>query len=411
MLRDLELLKLMMQRNYYDNYSQFVVDETIQPETGVILQDFKAYYERFDKENEIDLSKFVPFFHQLRHVDLNKEDRVLFDKVFDNLKGDLNKDIQDDLLNKLKAQSLGSELLKVNETIPTVDKYVEIVDKHLQKEKLNTNIIEFVTDDIDIIIEELDPNKGHSWRIPALNTMLGKIQPGIFGVLGACSDVGKSSFLCSEMSNLCQQLDNKDEILWLNNENKGIRIKERLYQCMFNIRKDQLYENVQEYKKQFADLGGTKVKILDIHGQNYKYIEKLIKTRRPKVVLIDMMDHIAGFDAKNAEASDVKYDRMYQWGLNLACVYDCYVICTSQLNAEAEGKAYPFITSLKGANGSSKRGAATWVMFIGRKFEQGCYNIRYLYAPKTKLGVFFKAEVQFDNETGLFYTNNEGENK
>lgn len=407
MIRDVDILKLMLQRHNFENYRTFINDDHIQAETRFLLGEFKEYYARYS-DDHIDMDKFISFFFHIRHPELPECDKEINMKILTNLHFPAT-NIGDELLTQLKVKSLSDELMQIYKTTPSIDKLTEALDKHTQKEKYSTDNTEFVDMDITSALADTDPEVGYHWRLSELSQTIGLVSPWTFGIVAAATNSGKSSFLVSEMSYLCQQLAEDECILWLNNENKGVRILPRLYQAMFNITRQELESNPHAYAKEFNKRGGNKIKILDIQKQTNRYVEKLVRQLKPRIILIDMLDHVYGISYNRNETQEVKFEKLYQWALELACVYNCTVIGTSQLNAHGTvdqfGKLvpYPKITNLKGSQGPSKQGAASWVLMIGRADGQHYENTRFMSAPKSKFGDdTYRSEVHFDREKGLF---------
>ena len=401
MIRDIDVLKVLASRDNYDKFIPLVNTKTLCRETLVLIDDFKAYYERYVDHSTLDFNTFVTFFHHLRHPDLKTTDRDLYDKLFENLQTPLGEGAET-LIDKYKAQELGNELVEIINKDPNPDKYLEVVEKKVLQELKTADKLNYVSDDIEEILEQTDPNAGYKWRLEELNIMLGTLTPGKFGVIAARPDAGKTSVLASEVTYIAQQLGPDEHILWMNNEGEGREIKPRLYCAMLNARRDQIIEHKEKAKQKFADLGGNKIKILDIHRQNHKFIERVIKQTRPSVVIIDMLDHVRGFDYKQNVTVDHRYEQLYQWARELSCIANCTIIGTSQMNGPAEGNPYPDMTKLKGSS-TSKQGAVSWLLMIGTRNDQGYERARFLSAPKSKFGdKTIRYEVEFDHERSLF---------
>ncbi len=230
---------------------------------------------------------------------------------------------------------------------------------------------------------------------------MGTLTGGTFGVVAARPNSGKTSFLASEITYIAQQLVPNAAILWLNNENKGDRIGPRLYAALCNATRNELSVHRDRAKKEYQERIGSRIQIIDIQGWNYKQIERVVKTMKPEIVLIDMLDNVRGPKGSSEDTTDMKYERLYQWALELSCSQNCAVIATSQMNVDGENQAFPDMTVLKGSRGSAKQGAASWVLMIGRENDK--YKSRFLSAPKSKFGDdSMKSEVIFDSERSLF---------
>lgn len=407
MIRDLDILKILLQRDNCTNFIKILDTSKLCKETEILIHDFEAYYEKFNDDESIDFEKFSTFFHHLRHPELSREDRDRYDKLLNNLQTPLS-DSADLLIERYKSQALGQELVDLIANEPNPDKYLAAIDRVLLKE-VSTKI-EFIDTDIRNALKSTDISTGYRWRLKELNTMVGTVMPKTFGVIGARPDSGKTSFLVSELSYVCQQLSPTESILWLNNEGSGNELIPRLYSAMLGKRRDEISEQTGKARKEFIELGGDKIRIVDIHGQNVRYIEKLIKQTKPRVVVIDMLDHVAGFTNKQNDTVDAKYGRLYQWARELSNIYNCTVIGTSQISIVTAKNGtelylpFPDMGRLVGSK-TLKAGAASWILMIGQLEPSG--TKRFLSVPKAKRGdKELKCEVFFDLERSLFLNHN-----
>ena len=73
---------------------------------------------------------------------------------------------------------------------------------------------EYVTTDLEELVNNAVMQKGLRWRLDCLNKGLGSLRKGDFGFLFARPESGKTTFLASEVSNMLQQTENP--ILWFN---------------------------------------------------------------------------------------------------------------------------------------------------------------------------------------------------
>ncbi len=403
MIRDVDILKVLIYKGNLDKFLPFINTKSLCRETLLLIDDFKAYYEKYPEHTQVDFKLFGTFFHHLRHPDLKSSDRDLYDKLFENLQSPLN-EATDLLIEKYKAQELGKEILDTINANPNPNVYLDIIEKKTLQELKTTDKLKYVTDDLDDILEQTDPDGGYSWRLEELNAMLGRLTPGKFGVIAARPDAGKTGLLASEMSYIVQQLPEDEHIVWMNNEGEGQEIKPRIYTAMLNARRDQIVEHKSSAQAKFDKLGGNRIKILDIHRQSYKFIERVVKQTKPRVVVIDMLDHVRGFDYKQNVTVDYRYEQLYQWARELSCIANCTIIGTSQMNGFAEGVAYPDMSKLKGSQ-TAKQGAVSWLLMIGTRREAGYEKCRYLSAPKSKYGnKTVRHEVEFDTEKSIFHS-------
>ena len=75
--------------------------------------------------------------------------------------------------------------------------------------------VEFVTDDLESLLNETYRNPGLRWRLETLNKMLGSLRAGDFGFIFARPETGKTTFLADQTTFMAQQLTESDgPVLW-----------------------------------------------------------------------------------------------------------------------------------------------------------------------------------------------------
>jgi hypothetical protein len=123
----------------------------------------------------------------------------------------------------------------------------------------------------------------------------------------------------------------------------------------------------------------------------------LIKSNPPKLLVIDLLDNVSGF---NKESEWSRYGKLYQWAREIATHY-CPVLGVSQLNGDGENKEYPSMSRLRGSR-VDKQGAATFQLHIGSL--EGNNDIRYLSMPKNKINSnkSWRVQVKFDANRSRF---------
>jgi replicative DNA helicase len=256
--------------------------------------------------------------------------------------------------------------------------------------------------------EYTDRSKGLRWRSKALNEYFrdGGVILGDFILIAGFVGCGKSSFIASEVTKMAQQLEGDDYILWMSNEGSYKALIERMYSAALNATSQEMRGDEARQKARASYIKGMKgnlnrIRIIDIQGWNAKQIEQLIAKRTPKLAIIDLVDHIEGFDKYSTkENSFEKYGKLYQWCREVATKY-CPVFGISQLNGEGENNMYPMMSQMRGSR-VDKQAAASAVLMIGSIV--GDNTTRYLSIPKSKINEVsdWTAVVQFDASRSRF---------
>ncbi len=242
---------------------------------------------------------------------------------------------------------------------------------------------EFISDDIELLLNETYRQPGLRWRLGTINKMLGSLRGGDFGFIFARPEVGKTTFLASETTYMAEQLkEEQGPILWLNNEEKGAKVKIRCYQASLGKPLASINSNTAAARAAYLNKTKGKHLLFDPKGAIHKStVEKLCKKYKPSLIVVDQIDKIVGFDA---DREDLKLGAMYQWFRELAKTYDCPIIAVCQADGSGEGQKWLTMGNVANAK-TAKQAEADWIIGIGKTADMGYENLRYLNVSKNKL--------------------------
>lgn len=127
----------------------------------------------------------------------------------------------------------------------------------------------------------------------------------------------------------------------------------------------------------------NRIRLIDKPAADYKYYQRELERIKPKLIIIDMLDKIHGFD--NSKRDDLRLQSLYQWAREMAKIYGP-VIASSQVDGTGADTEYIGMHQLAGSR-VAKQGEADAIITIGRLEDEdkGHENRRYIYVPKNKL--------------------------
>lgn len=240
---------------------------------------------------------------------------------------------------------------------------------------------DFVSDDLQGLLDSAITKPGLRWRLTTLNQMLGSLRKGDFGFIFARPETGKTTFLSSEVTHMASQLTSEDgPILWINNEEQGNKVMLRAYQAALGLDLSALYSNIEAHKRAFLQATNGKLKLFDSGVVHRKNVEELCKRHKPSLLIFDQIDKIVGFDN---DREDLKLGAIYQWARELAKQY-CPVIGVCQADGSGEGVRWLTMSNVANAK-TAKQAEADWILGIGKVSEPGFDNLRFLHLSKNKL--------------------------
>ena len=395
---ELTLLKALSNKSSFDSYRHLLNPKTLSNQSLLILRDYEAYFSNHDV-NEIDWKNFNTYFFQVRHPYLDEKSILEYKEILDQL-------------NSLQVNGEIKEIYKSFEQQEYYQELQELLNRHIDATTLKESVDKFVDNinkdekvesedmDLNTALNYTDRSKGLLWRCQALREHFnGGLIQGDFGIIAGYVDTGKSSFIASELSFMGSQ-STEGSLLWLSNEGSYMSLLPRLYCAAIGCTEIELRKHLEKAEKKYVEImNGDKNRIIikDIQGWSYKDVENLIKKQKPKLVVIDLLDHLQGFDNK---AEFERYNKLYQWAREIATKY-CPILGVSQMNGDGENDPYAPMSRLRGSR-VDKQAAATFQLHIGAKI--GNNSVRYLSMPKNKINSnkSWRTSVKFDAERCRF---------
>lgn len=219
---------------------------------------------------------------------------------------------------------------------------------------------------------------------------IGGLTKGTFGFLFARPETGKTTFLASEFSHFASQ--SSAPLIWFNNEEDGKKVKMRLYQSVLGCTSEDLNHNIEINQRKFLTKTKGSIKLNDNGLLHKNDVERLLKTYKPSLIVIDQLDKVKGF---KADREDLVLGAIYQWARELAKQY-CPVIGVCQASASAENKKWLTMEDVAKSK-TEKAAEADFIIGIGKTHDVGMEEIRYLHLIKNKCtGIHSKIECRIN---------------
>lgn len=239
----------------------------------------------------------------------------------------------------------------------------------------------FVTDDLEVLVNDHIKKPGLRWRLKALNEALGSLRDGDFGFIFARPETGKTTFLASEVTYMAEQVPpEKGPVLWINNEEQGSKVMMRVYQASLGSTMAELFSDIEGAKKQYVKLTGGNIRLHDNATVSKQSVERMCQRLKPSLIVIDQIDKIQGF---NNDREDLRLGSIYQWARELAKTYGP-VIAVCQADGTGEGQRWLTMAHVANAK-TSKQAEADFILGIGKVPDPGFETLRFIHISKNKL--------------------------
>jgi replicative DNA helicase len=374
-------------------YRRYIKPHVVAKETNTILDGMDKYYKTFPGVTDFSWESFSAFLIADQSKRLTDDAivklRMMLTKAKAFVPHHAHEEVVKTLIELDYLALIMDECEKVKEGSSDLE-HVHIiatnalrdVERYIEKDEL------FVSADLSVIADRIS-SSGYEWRLDVLNRSLGPLRTGNFIIVAARVEVGKTTFLASEVSYLAQQLPKDRPVVWVNNEEESSVVFFRIVQAAIGKESKTIIADSKTAMEEYTVLmGGNKDKIRVTKDMNHvRDLETLFREVNPGLIVFDQLDKVNGF--KSEEREDITLGKIYKWARELARTYGP-VIAASQLSASAvDMKDPPFIglDALRGSK-TDKPGEADAVVTLGKYKEPKTPEeemIRTINVPKNKL--------------------------
>jgi replicative DNA helicase len=292
--------------------------------------------------------------------------------------------IEQDAANKIAQICIPTSSGESFGIFEKIREIMEHTEEHLEKQQSESL---FLKNDLRKIYEK-QTEHGLNWKLKCLMDSIGPL-PGSGKIIHLASrpNAGKTTLLASEVTHMCAQLKGDENILWVHNEEDGGSIQERWYQAMCNATHEQLIGNIDKAQEIFEKRGGNRIRMHDNDNVTVENIEKLIIETQPRLVVVDIADHV-GFRGDNkvgngAERLKLLYRMFRNLGKKYSKRFPIDFILTGWSDATTEGRKWFGQNNLDGGK-TGKPGSTDAIITIGQDGE-GEGTARYLAVVRNKL--------------------------
>jgi len=380
---ELSIVKLFLQYNKWSEYSKHLSASDFPEDLQLLYRTLGAFHQT--NEGKVDLSVWdlANLFFSNRPRDVEYFESVF--KHLDTYQDPIEETVVS-LISSIRKARLLRELSIRSYEVAEGKKPYDDVDKLLKELQESIGKIdeqigesdEFVTDDLQVLLDRTFAQPGLKFRLKILNKALGSLRKGNFGFIFARPESGKTTFLASEVSFMLDQTDKP--IIWFNNEEAGSIVMLRVYQAYFGVTLEQLYSNIGKYRDLFQQQTEGRFKLYDFAAINKTTVDRLAEKLQPALIVFDQIDKIQGF---KADREDLLLGSIYQWGRELAKRY-CPVIGVTQADGSGEGLRWLTMSNVANAK-TAKQAEADFIIGIGAIQDTGWESIRFLNISKNKL--------------------------
>ena len=414
---ELDLIYILSNKDIYYKYNKYIKNYVLTDIGVELLKDINEYYELNPTVLTIDWKKFDTWWKVFKSGKKTKQEMLEFQHVFTQLASTptVHPAIEDIVKHFIKldfAARIDDKVLKIIDGDDKVSllEIQDLVDEYIAEADINTSELETILKpDLTSVLAKCVRSNGAEWRLEDLNVSIGPLHKGDLVIVAARPEVGKTTFITSEITHMLGT-PGFSKALIFNNEEMGEKIVLRGYQSATNqtvseINKDPAKTQTM-YKKEIGD--DNALGIVDRTDASIGFIEKTIRTEKPDIIVFNVLDKVKGFKKAGNEVERLR--ELFQWARGLARKYECVVFAVAQADGSAEGQQWVYQDQIYGSK-TGVQGEADVIITIGKVHDPANENDRFIHVPKNKLPGGSRTDpkqrhgyhqVEFDGDRGRY---------
>ena len=383
------LLRTLLDKEFYDNH------KGIRCPDELFTKDMRKIKQALDQAMDVYEKSVTPaeleslFFTANRTMTTaNKETyKQLFQKIENEQP--MHQEIATEVMSRLFQQHVGEKVANlgfkyVNGEENNLESLRTLLDDYKDNFTPNLNI-KFEDIELDTVLQGIQIESQWKMNIPSLRQRVEGISGGHLVMVGARPNTGKTTFHASLIAAPNGFAHQGAKCLVLTNEEKYVRVAARYVQASSGMTIKQIVENKALALTRYNEVKKN-VQMKDSTGKDMNWVEAVVKSYRPDIVVLDMGDKFAN---RTGDKSDIYLKDAAIHARNIAKLYDCAVIWMSQLSAVAEGVVQPDMSMMEGSKTGKAAEADLMILISKNRQVEGVDSdedlTRYLTIAKNKL--------------------------
>ena len=383
------LLRTLLNKEFYDNNKGIrCPDELFTKDMRKIKQALDQAMDLYQKDISPSELEALFFTANRTMTTANKDSYQQLFKKIENEKP-MHDEIATEVMSRLFQQYVGEKVANlgfkyVNGEENNLESLRNLLDDYKDNFTPNLNI-KFEDIELDTVLEGIQIESQWKMNIPSLRERVEGISGGHLVMVGARPNTGKTTFHASLIASPGGFAHQGAKCLVLTNEEKYVRVAARYVQASSGMTIKQIVENKALALKRYNEVKKN-VQMKDSTGKDMNWVEAVVKSYRPDIVVLDMGDKFAN---RTGDKSDIYLKEAAIHARNIAKLYDCAVIWMSQLSAVAEGVVQPDMSMMEGSKTGKAAEADLMILISKNRSVEGIDAdedlTRYLTIAKNKL--------------------------
>ena len=378
-----ELIKLLLNKNFYDKNKSKLSKEFFTNGTGALYETIQSAHQ--DSDQDLSIGEVSTLHLEVYNPALSKAARDNFDVLINEIK-DIelpNEKIAQNIIRSLFKRGIAQHVAQIATDIYNgSDIDFSEIKKHLDVTFEEVNEYEYVTGNIDNLLDQLKDNTKWKFNLAPLSDKVNGVGDGNLVIIFARPEAGKTAFWVNLVSGVDGFASQGAKVCALINEEPAVRTQMRLINAHTGMTFDEIRADKVEANRRWAEIRKN-IKILDTVDWSLDSVDEFVQKEKPDILVVDQLDKV------NVKGSfgrtDEKLRAIYTGAREIAKRNNCCVVAVSQASADGHGKFDLTFDMMEGSK-TGKAAEADVIIGVGHRDKLDTdERIRSLAISKNKI--------------------------
>ena len=378
-----ELIKLLLNKNFYDKNKSKLSKEFFTNGTGALYETIQSAHQ--DSDQDLSIGEVSTLHLEVYNPALSKAARDNFDVLINEIK-DIelpNEKIAQNIIRSLFKRGIAQHVAQIATDIYNgSDIDFSEIKKHLDVTFEEVNEYEYVTGNIDNLLDQLKDNTKWKFNLEPLRDKVNGVGDGNLVIIFARPEAGKTAFWVNLVSGVDGFASQGAKVCALINEEPAVRTQMRLINAHTGMTFDEIRADKAEANRRWAEIRKN-IKILDTVDWSLDDVDEFVQKEKPDILVVDQLDKV---NVKGSFArTDEKLRAIYTGAREIAKRNNCCVVAVSQASADGHGKFDLTFDMMEGSK-TGKAAEADVIIGVGHRDKLDTdERIRSLAISKNKI--------------------------
>ena len=378
-----ELIKLLLNKNFYDKNKSKLSKEFFTNGTGALYETIQSAHQ--DSDQDLSIGEVSTLHLEVYNPALSKAARDNFDVLINEIKYiELpNEKIAQNIIRSLFKRGIAQHVAQIATDIYNgSDIDFSEIKKHLDVTFEEVNEYEYVTGNIDNLLDQLKDNTKWKFNLAPLSDKVNGVGDGNLVIIFARPEAGKTAFWVNLVSGVDGFASQGAKVCALINEEPAVRTQMRLINAHTGMTFDEIRADKVEANRRWAEIRKN-IKILDTVDWSLDSVDEFVQKEKPDILVVDQLDKV---NVKGSFArTDEKLRAIYTGAREIAKRNNCCVIAVSQASADGHGKFELTFDMMEGSK-TGKAAEADVIIGVGHRDKLDTdERVRSLAISKNKI--------------------------